>query len=142
MPDDTRILRMVEDKINQLLGNVLKKDTTMLNRPPVGGSHGDLTIRIISSEVRLYANCGGTWRYVPLFKSLPKVNATDEFINIDGIVGCAGEMLEEEVGVIRYVHDLQYSGATLQYKYRDATFIGGVITEISDASDWQTVPTV
>lgn len=38
--DEKGILRMVEDKLTQLLGKVIRKEPAMMNRPPLVGAMG------------------------------------------------------------------------------------------------------
>jgi len=137
--DEKGILRMVEDKLTQLLGKVIRKEPAMMNRPPTGGSHGDVSVRLIGDDVRLYINCGGKWRYTPLFKELPRITADSDTVTIDGsaIVNDA-----TEVGIIRYVKELQYSGTTLQYKFAYAYIVGGIVVHFHAPSAWIDVPTV
>lgn len=64
--DETQILRKVEDKVNQMLGTVLRRDNIMSSRMPTGGSIGDIKIVNISGETRLCCKTDKGWMYVKL----------------------------------------------------------------------------
>lgn len=144
--EDSQILRKVEDKVNQMLGTVLRKDTIMSNRMPTGGSVGDYKLVTISGETRLCYKTDKGWMYTVLHQQQPdqagddteltisgKVNAEKGFTVTDAYVGLP-------VGYIIYISDLKWSGATLQYKTRQATVVGGIVISISNASAWKNVP--
>lgn len=144
--DNERIIKLVEDKVNQMLGTIVRKDTSMLNRMPTGGSIGDYKLVNIAGETRLCFKTNKGWMYVVLQMQRPSETSTDTELHIDGIV-YAGKGLavgDSYVGVPvayqTYISALQWSGPTLQYKTIGFTFVGGILVQGTAESAWQNVP--